>query len=101
MHFEVDKYKDMSPFEVKNELGGVAKKAFEKCKDPSCKVLNAGRGNPNFLNTTVRNAFSFLCYFSTEEAGTLTQIKDLGRRPKKEKIAEKLHEFLDKKVDFC
>ena len=97
MSFDVEKYKDMSPFEVKNELIEAAKKSAEKRKHKGKdeKILNAGRGNPNFLNTTVRNAFSLLCHFSTEEANTLAQIKDLGCRPLKKGLYEKLVHYVE------
>ena len=38
------KYEELSPFELKNTLI-----RFAKMKNP-LKMLNAGRGNPNFFN---------------------------------------------------
>lgn len=48
------KYKQLSPFELKNNLITLA-----KGKNPSL-VLNAGRGNPNFFNSFVRLVFARL-----------------------------------------
>ena len=48
------KYEKLSPFELKNFLIKLAEKG-----DPN-KMLNAGRGNPNFYNRTVRRCFAHL-----------------------------------------
>lgn len=48
------KYELLSPFELKNNLIQIA-----SSPDPS-KMLNAGRGNPNFLNYFVRDVFIHL-----------------------------------------
>ena len=49
-----EKYEKLSPFELKNFLIKLAEKG-----DPN-KMLNAGRGNPNFYNRTVRRCFAHL-----------------------------------------
>jgi len=51
----------LSPFEFKNELGDAARAAGKP-------VFNAGRGNPNFINTRVRLAFSMLHRFAVSQA---------------------------------
>ena len=56
-------YALLSPFEFKNELGDAAKATAE-----GKPVYNAGRGNPNFINTRVRLAFSMLHRFAVEQA---------------------------------
>mgnify|MGYP000583329017 CR=1 FL=1 len=38
----------MSPFEIKNDLISYAKECDQKAV---CQFLNAGRGNPNWINT--------------------------------------------------
>ncbi|MDD2463189.1 MAG: hypothetical protein PHI97_04270 [Desulfobulbus sp.] len=43
-----------SPFEIKNLL---IQKAKASCAKFGGSVLNAGRGNPHFLNTEVRKSF--------------------------------------------
>jgi hypothetical protein len=45
MNAKIKAYMEMSPFEIKNTLIQMAEKA---CKNQKSKVLNAGRGNPNF-----------------------------------------------------
>ena len=107
MNAEWEKYKDMSPFEVKNELIETANEACEKSKKEGKGgyVLNAGRGNPNFLNVSVRHAFCYLSLFVTDLAEEYLHTTHLGLRPKKEGIAKRLNEFLDKNkgkegVDF-
>lgn len=66
-------YEALSPFEFKNVLIDTAQKSCDMQirAGKLCRVLNAGRGNPNFLNTTVREAFSKLHTFSSELAGKL------------------------------
>jgi aspartate 4-decarboxylase len=54
-------YALLSPFEFKNELGDAA-------KADGGPVYNAGRGNPNFINTRVRYAFSMLHRFALDQA---------------------------------
>ena len=90
---KMKEYLQMSPFELKNVLIDMAEVSAKKNK---IKFLNAGRGNPNFLNTTVREAFSHLNMFAAQEAGKKTAKKDLGMRPEKKGIARKLKAYLGK-----
>ena len=55
----------MSPFEVKNLLVKMAKKGDE---GTTRTLLNAGRGNPNWITTLPREAFFMLGAFAMEEA---------------------------------
>ncbi len=92
---------DLSPFEVRRILFGLAEEGFQLCidrKEPA-KILNAGRGNPNFLNTTVRKGYAHLCHFGAEyvQHGNPDH---LGSRPTKDGISGKLNAFLrDRKED--
>ncbi|MEH6452214.1 MAG: bifunctional aspartate transaminase/aspartate 4-decarboxylase, partial [Psychromonas sp.] len=52
----------LSPFEVKNTLIALADKNYDKA------TINAGRGNPNWVATTPREAFFKLGEFSLLEA---------------------------------
>ena len=94
MKTNMQKYASMSPFELKNVLIEMAQIAAKK---KNKEMLNAGRGNPNFLNTTTREAFCHLNLFATDLASKNTKIKDLGLRPEKKGIAKKLNTFLSKK----
>ncbi len=98
---ERNSYEALSPFEFKNVLIETAEKAcnnLEKASRP-CSILDAGRGNPNFLNTTVREAFSYLNSFAAELAGKTGPTPHLGFRPEKKGIARKLNEHLRDKAD--
>lgn len=90
------KYESMSPFEVKNELIEAAEKekAEREKRGEVCRIYNAGRGNPDFLNTAVRKAFSVLTFFGSILSDSLTDIKDLGTRPKKEGIYDHFYKFI-------
>nr|WP_307775204.1 bifunctional aspartate transaminase/aspartate 4-decarboxylase [uncultured Cetobacterium sp.] len=54
--------KELSPFELKDQLIQLADEKFKG------EVLNAGRGNPNFLSTLPRKMFNLLGKFAIEEA---------------------------------
>lgn len=86
---KVKQYAELSPFEFKNVLIDLAEKtAGDK------PILNAGRGNPNFVNTAARLAFAKLHTFATELAAEGSVIRDTGFRPQKQGIAAKLRRWL-------
>lgn len=58
------KYDKLSPFELKDNLIAVAEENYNQKHG----LLNAGRGNPNFLSTIPREAFFQLGLFATQEA---------------------------------
>jgi aspartate 4-decarboxylase len=62
------KYDGLSPFELKNILI-----KFAKGKEPR-KMLNAGRGNPDFFNIFVRKIFAHLQYACTHISNPLEKI---------------------------
>ena len=82
-----------SPFEIKNLL---IQKAEEACAKSGCTMLNAGRGNPNFLNTEVRKSFALLTLFAADFARQGSTVKDLGYRRSKSGMAAALKDFLKK-----
>ena len=90
---KMKEYLQMSPFEIKNVFIQMAEKASKRKKIP---FLNAGRGNPNFLNTTVREGFSCLNNFASHTAAKRLMTKDLGLRPQKKGIAKKLATYVNK-----
>ena len=57
-----EKYASLSPFELKDALIDLASSKTDRM------MLNAGRGNPNFLATLPRRGFWRLGLFATEEA---------------------------------
>jgi aspartate 4-decarboxylase len=60
-------------------------------------MLNAGRGNPNWIATTPREAFFTLGRFGIEESKrTWSEGGDLGGMPQKQGIAERFRDFLSR-----
>lgn len=94
----MDPYLFISPFEVKNILHSLAEECCKSRREENkeCHLLDVGRGNPNFLNTTVREAFDLLSLFSTSLAHSLTKDPDLGYCPQKEGMREKFGAFVKK-----
>ena len=86
-----------SPFEIKNVLIAEAKKAAES--KPGSEWINAGRGNPNFLNTTARKALSLLTLFAVEQAETDSHFNDGGYRVSPAGIAKKFDTFMARHVE--
>ncbi len=85
-----------SPFEIKNIL---IQKAQDACSESGCSMLNAGRGNPNFLNTQVRKSFALLTLFAADLAQRGSSIKDVGYRQTKNGMSRALKQFLTKHQD--
>jgi aspartate 4-decarboxylase len=67
----------LSPFELKDELIKLASVAE---RDGTAQFLNAGRGNPNWICTTPREAFGTLLRFGLEESRRGASRPDLGRK---------------------
>ena len=59
-------------------------------------MLNAGRGNPNWICTTPREAFGTLLRFGIEETRRGIDIPDFGRIPQKEGIGKRFTDFLQR-----
>ncbi|HAV3268127.1 TPA: bifunctional aspartate transaminase/aspartate 4-decarboxylase, partial [Acinetobacter baumannii] len=59
---DYSKYAKLSPFELKDNLIELAQSKTDRM------MLNAGRGNPNFLATIPRRAFFQLGLFSATES---------------------------------
>jgi len=49
-------------------------------RDQTAMFLNAGRGNPNWICTTPRDAFGALLRFGLEESRRDLNLPDLGRQ---------------------
>ena len=81
----------LSPFELKDKLISLASEN-ERVSD--AQMLNAGRGNPNWICTTPRDAFGTLLRFGIEESQRGVNIPDLGRMPEKDGIAKRFAVFL-------
>ena len=93
---EVSKFeKEMervSPFELKNRLIELADESIRKMMHT---MLNAGRGNPNWVATLPREAFFALGRFGIEECRRDWQEKEgLAGIPQKADIADRFEQFL-------
>lgn len=82
----------LSPFELKDKLIELAN---ETEKESQIQMLNAGRGNPNWVCTTPREAFGTLLSFGVQETRRDIDIPDLGRMPEKPGIAKRFTAFLE------
>ena len=82
----------LSPFELKDKLMELASDTEKESQLP---MLNAGRGNPNWVATTPREAFGTLLRWGIEETRRGVTVPDLGRMPEKAGSGERLRAFLD------
>ena len=84
----------LSPFQLKDELIRYAKDQSRN-KAATHKFLNAGRGNPNWIATTPRDAFFLLGQFALAEARRTRDEGSLAGMPSGAGVAARLREFLD------
>lgn len=91
---EIAELQHLSPFELKSKL---IELAGEHEQRTTFQMLNAGRGNPNFIAPTPREAFFALGGFALEESRTNKQWDpELVGVPQKDGIAERFRTWLDK-----
>lgn len=85
-------YELLSPFELKDKLISIA----HKHGDTSVwSMLNAGRGNPNWIAATPREAFFTLGQFAMEEARRTWRDADLAGMPTTKNISIRLKDYLE------
>lgn len=87
------KYEELSPFELKNKLISMAEKSSEKL------MLNAGRGNPNWVATLPRQAFFLLGNFAVEEGQRVLSRYGLAGAPEQENMGDRLVEFCGRNAE--
>lgn len=81
------KYEDLSPFELKDKLISMA-------QNPQIKMmLNAGRGNPNWVAVYPREAFFLLGFFALEESHLVMSRPGLSGAPDSKGMGERFMEF--------
>ena len=80
---------ELSPFEFKSRLLALA----AECPGAD-RVLDAGRGNPNWVATTPRAAFFLLGQFALTESRRVWEEPDLGGMPAPHGVASRLRRFL-------
>jgi aspartate 4-decarboxylase len=83
-------FERLSPFELKDKLIQLAKDSSRKS---ARTMLNAGRGNPNWIATTPRSAFFALGDFALEESKSVWDRPDLGGMPRKEDIGKRFDTY--------
>jgi len=80
----------LSPFELKDAL-------IQTAKQSNRLMLNAGRGNPNFLATTPRHGFfQFGQFAMTEAERSYVYMDDVGGFPTREGIEARFEIFVRK-----
>jgi aspartate 4-decarboxylase len=87
------RYAGLGPFELKNALIELAKHRGERL------MLNAGRGNPNWVALEPRAAFLLLGEFALQESRSAAAGPDLGGLPRKKGLAARLRTFLAARSD--
>ena len=90
---ELQSYMELSPFEVQFALTNIA----GNFRDHT--LLNAGRGNPNWIATTPRQAFFTLGNFAIEEAKCYCKYIHTGFHPEKIGIADRFQNYVVKNPD--
>ncbi len=84
----------LSPFQLKDELIRYARDQ-SRSKAATHKFLNAGRGNPNWIAATPREAFFLLGQFALAEARRTRDEGSLAGMPGSDGVAVRLRAFLD------
>jgi aspartate 4-decarboxylase len=83
----------LSPFALRETLIQWARD-FSRHKAAMRQFLDAGRGNPNWVATTPREAFFLLGQFALRESKRVWDEADLGGQPHAEGSADRLQAFL-------
>ncbi len=87
------KYEELSPFELKNKLISMARSHGEKM------MLNAGRGNPNWVATGPREAYYLLGNFALQEGRRVLSRPGLAGAPQAQGIGERLRHFCERNAE--
>jgi len=86
---EEKKYEILSPFELKNKLVDLAKSSHEKM------MINAGRGNPNWIATAPREAYFLFGNFALKEARRVMSRPGMAGAPESAGSGNRLLSFCD------
>ncbi|MFI9192596.1 bifunctional aspartate transaminase/aspartate 4-decarboxylase [Streptomyces californicus] len=95
---EIRSFAQLSPFELKDKFIAIATAA--QSGSPGQKgrttraMLNAGRGNPNWVATGPREAYHALGYFAIEESRRVWTADNLGGMPEEAGCAERFDRFV-------
>ncbi|HSC94227.1 MAG TPA: aspartate 4-decarboxylase [Burkholderiales bacterium] len=83
--------RQLSPFELKDKLIQLAREAT---RQRTATMLNAGRGNPNWIATEPREAFFLLGKFALAECRRVRDDGILAGMPEKAGIGQRFESFL-------
>lgn len=92
---EMRRLSALSPFELKNAFIELAEQyaASKTQAQGTRQMLNAGRGNPNWIATGPREAFWALGYFALTESRRVWTADDLGGMPQKPGIGDRFDAY--------
>ena len=90
-------YGRISPFEFKDKLISLANLNKEKFNGT---VLDAGRGNPNWISATPRQAFFTLGQFAVLECQRTLTIENLAGMLKKEGIYNRFLKYYNENINL-
>lgn len=101
---EIQSFAQLSPFELKDKFIQIAQavqadKPGQK-ETSSVQMLNAGRGNPNWIATGPREAFYALGYFALSESRRVWTADDLGGMPEKKGSGARFDTFVRQHPDL-
>jgi len=100
MRTDIDTLRELdqlSPFEIKDKLIALAE---EHAKKSAMAMLNAGRGNPNWIATTPREAFFTLGHFALTESKRVLDLEGVGGMPPKAGCAGRLKTWCEKNASL-
>ncbi|MFJ9180332.1 bifunctional aspartate transaminase/aspartate 4-decarboxylase [Streptomyces sp. NPDC102360] len=101
---QIKSYAQLSPFELKNIFIDLAEQAQAdkpgQKEKSSRQMLNAGRGNPNWIATGPREAYYALGYFALEESRRVWTADNLGGMPEKHGAYERFDTFVRRHPDL-
>ena len=94
-HINYDKLSQLSPFELKDQLMALASSHADRT------MLNAGRGNPNFLATIPRHGFFQLGLFALQESErSFTYMPEgIGGHPREDGLEARFEIFAAARAD--
>ncbi|MGW5736044.1 MULTISPECIES: bifunctional aspartate transaminase/aspartate 4-decarboxylase [Streptomyces] len=101
---EIQSFAQLSPFELKDKFIQIAQAVQEdkpgQKEKSSTQMLNAGRGNPNWIATGPREAFYALGYFALSESKRVWTADNLGGMPEKEGSGARFDTFVRRHPDL-
>ncbi|MFE9123420.1 bifunctional aspartate transaminase/aspartate 4-decarboxylase [Streptomyces sp. NPDC007172] len=101
---EIQSFAQLSPFELKDKFIQIAQAVQEDepgQKEKSARqMLNAGRGNPNWVATGPREAFYALGYFALSESRRVWTADNLGGMPEKRGAAARFDAYVRQHPDL-